>query len=113
MKKIFVLSVLFFAVLASHAQQPETPAARLAHKIADKMKDSLGLDNQQRAKVFAINMELSKQKIQARGKSQDRAIVGKDLQRIEGSRDTLYHIILRPEQYVLYKQKKKSLVNNN
>jgi hypothetical protein len=113
MKKIFVFVVLFFAVLTVCAQQQESPESKLAHKIANKMADSLGLDNQQRAKIFNINMELSRQKKLARKKSTDRSVVGQELQQLEGTRDGMYKTVLTTEQYSLYLQKKRNLVNNN
>lgn len=113
MKKMFAIVVFVLAVNYLQAQEQNTPAAKLAHHIADKMADSLGLNNQQRAKVFQVNMDLNKQKTQARGKSQDRAVVGKDLQRIEGTRDSLYKTLLTATQYGLYIQKKRHLVTNN
>ena len=113
MKKIFAIVILVFVVNYLQAQDQNTPAAQLAHHIADKMKDTLGLDNQQRAKVFKANMDLYKQKAEARAKSQDRIAVGKDLQRIEGTRDSLYKVVLTEAQYNLYVQKKRYLVTNN
>lgn len=112
MRKIFcILTFLFFTLSFLHAQ--ETPAAKLSHRIANKVADSLGLNNQQRAKLFGINMELFRKKTEARKKSADRVVVGKDLQQIEGNRDAMYKEILTQEQYILYLQKKRNLVNNN
>jgi len=116
MKKIFVFSVLFFIFLSVQAQQTEkfeTPATQLAHKIADKMKDSLGLTNQQRAKIFTINMDLHKQKTEARARPQDRTAVGNELQKIESTRDAMYRTILTDDQYAIYQQKKRYLVSSN
>lgn len=111
MRKIFcILTLFFFPLSFVHAQ--EAPAAQLSHKIANKVADSLNLNNQQRAKIFGINMELSRKKTEARKKSADRVAVGKDLQQIEGSRDAMYKEILTQEQYTLYLQKKRNLVNN-
>lgn len=113
MKKIFFFTVLFFAALKVCAQQQATPEAQVAHKIANKMADSLQLTNQQRAKIFAINMDLSKKKKDARKKSTDRVVVGQELQQIEGTRNAMYKTVLTAEQYNLYLQKKQNLVNNN
>jgi hypothetical protein len=113
MKKIIVIVALFFFVSTLKAQQQETPEAKVAHKIANKMTDSLGLTNQQRAKIFSINMDLSKKKKDARKKSTDRSIVGQELQQIEGTRNAIYKTVLTQEQYTLYLQKKQNLVNNN
>lgn len=112
MKKIFCIIMLLLFNL-NFLQAQETPAAQLSHKIANKIADSLSLNNQQRAKLFGINMELFRKKTEARKKSTNRAIVGKELQQIEGSRDAMYKEILTQEQYTLYLQKKKNLVNNN
>lgn len=113
MKKILFLIFVLCVTTFLNAQTDNAPAAQLAHKIADKMKDSLNLTNQQRAKIFAINMELHKQKKEARDKSQDRTVVGKELQRIESGRDEMYKPILTEEQYVLYQKKKRFIVTSN
>lgn len=113
MKKIVIVVVLFFSVQAMKAQQREASEAQVAHKIANKMADSLGLTNQQRAKIFSINMDLSKKKKEARKKSTDRTVVGQELQQIEGTRNAMYKTVLTQEQYMLYLQKKRNLVNNN
>jgi hypothetical protein len=116
MKKLLTILLIIFSVSRLHAQQGQgqpsdnTPAAKLASHIADKMKDSLGLSSQQRAKVFQVNMDLYKQKMGARGKSKDRTTVGKDLQQIEKGRDDLYKPILSEQQYALYLQKKRNLI---
>jgi hypothetical protein len=111
MKKSIILSGLVFLCLFLRSQENNTPAAQIAHHIADKMADTLGLTNQQRAKIFNINMDLHKQKDQARSRSQNRDEVGRDLQKVEGTRDSLYKGVLTEAQYVLYLQKKRNLVS--
>jgi Spy/CpxP family protein refolding chaperone len=111
MKRIFMFTAIMLAALCVNAQ--DMPEAQLAQKIAHRMADSLDLSNQQRAKLFAINMELSKKKSAARKNSSDRAAVGRELQRIEGARDDMYKNVLTTEQHVLYLAKKRSLVHNN
>lgn len=111
MKKLFVLLLLLVFVSAIHAQA--TPAAQLAHHIADKMKDSLGLTNQQRAKLFQINMDLFDKKTGARKKSKDRTIIGPELQQVEKTRDGLYKEVLTQQQYLLYLQKKRHMITAN
>lgn len=114
MKKIIFLLITVFSVSLLQAQeQQNTPAAQLAHHIADKMKDTLALTNQQRAMLFKINMELYHKKMMARKKSTDRNIVGAEIQSIEKSRDTLYKEMLSAQQYQGYMQKKRNLVTTN
>lgn len=113
MKKIFVFAVLFLLAGVARAQNQNTPEALVAHKMANKVADSLGLTNQQRAKIFAINMELAKQKAEARKMTTDRAIIQKELQKIENSRDSLYKQILTTEQHSSYLKKKRNVINNN
>lgn len=110
MKKLLALGVLFCSTYFLKAQQNNTPAAQLAHHIANKMADSLGLSNQQRAKIFVINMDLHREKTEVREHSQNRDEVGRDLQKIEAKRDGLYKIELTAAQYTLYLQKKRNLV---
>jgi hypothetical protein len=112
MKKIFILSFSLLICGLLWAQNDNEPAARLAQHIADKMADSLLLTPQQRAKIFSINMELYKQKAGVRKKSADRTVVGKELQRIESTRDSFYKTVLTDQQYGLYLKKKRSLVNS-
>ena len=111
MKKLLLFLIFLTYINVLQAQAPEnTPAAKLAHHIADKLKDTLGLTNQQRAKVFKINMDLSIKKMNARKKSNDRIVVGEEIQRIEKLRDALYKEVLSEQQYLLYVEKKRNLV---
>lgn len=112
MKKSIVVAVAFLFSSTLWGQNADTPAAKLAHYIADKMADSLSLTSQQRSKVFSINMELHKQKAEARKKSTDRSVVGKELQIIEGARDSFYKSVLTEQQFELYLQKKRTLVRS-
>ncbi len=112
MKKSIGIVFLLFVFNLVNAQDENSPAVKLAHHIENKLADSLNLSNQQKAKIFAINMELYKQKTAARGKSQERAAAGKDLQKIESTRDGYYKSILREEQYTLYLKKKHNLVTS-
>jgi hypothetical protein len=66
-------------------------------------------------KVVFINLWFAswfKQKAGARKKSADRTAVGKELQRIESTRDSFYKTVLTDQQYGLYLKKKRSLVNS-
>lgn len=110
MRKVFLLVVLSLFIMVPYAQTDSTPAASLSHHIAAKMKDTLGLNNEQRAKVFRVNMDIYKDKSLARIQSSDRLLVGREIQHIERRRDSLYKAILREEQFLKYKEKKTNLV---
>ena len=111
MKRIIILSA--FSFLSALAIAQNDPANQLANKIAQKMKDSLNLTGLQKNEIKDINMNLYEQKktvrLQHRGSDSLRIF----LQRIENKRDTLYSAILSQQEYLLFKQKKRNLVNNN
>ena len=108
-----ILSIFF--ILSVHlviAQQDQSPMVKLANKMADRMRDTLGLDTGQREKIFNINLSLAMEKSIAYSnhKKED---IGKELQKIENKRDGLYKKELSNQQYDIYKQKKRRIINNN
>ncbi len=111
MKRVLFFVMFFHFCLIFYGQS--SPSIDLANKIADKMNDSLTLSQSQRAQVFAVSIQLHNEKTTVRYQFTDRIVVGKELQRIENARDSLFKSILSDQQYILYKQKKRSLVNNN
>ncbi len=112
MKKIFIVfSAFFFSIGTTNAQ--ENNPEKLAEKMADAMKDSLNLNKKQRDDIYAINMQLHDEKVKARKQSTNRAVVGKELQRIENTRDHLYKQVLKENEYALYKQKKRNLIKKH
>jgi hypothetical protein len=114
-KKMFLMGALCWLALAAGAQTGTSAAAvELAQKIANKMKDSLGLTVQQQAGIYQINLQLHGQKQQARQQySGNPAQLGPVIQAIEQSRDSLYKPLLLPQEFLVYKQKKRNLVTNN
>lgn len=107
---------IFFLVLmlwGSIGYGQESPGETLAQKIAQRMTDSLSLSADLKGKIYGINMQLHNQKMQARKESQDMNVVSSELQKIENTRDSLYRTVLPPEKFLLYKDKKTRLVNNN
>lgn len=107
-----MISVFAVCFVVSTRGQSQTPAQLVAAKIADKMRDSLDLSNQEREDIYDKNIWLHTQKMLAR------ANYGHDtlriqMQLIENNRDTLYKGILSVEKYELYRQKKMHIVNNN
>jgi ABC-type histidine transport system ATPase subunit len=113
MKKVSILFVFICVTLLSSAQSGQ--AEVLSEKIAQKMFDSLSLNQQQKMQIFQINMFLHHQKADAWKKFENQdSVLGAKLQRIENSRDALYKRIISDEgKYNLYKQKKRYLVSNN
>lgn len=111
MKSFFcsVICVVLFSTTSAQSQ----PSVELANKIADKMKDTLQLSLQQRQQVFAINLQLANQKKEVLRSYQNRDSIGHHLQRIETNRDSLYNPLLTPDQFLLYKSKKRVLVTAN
>jgi threonine aldolase len=111
MKIVIILFIFSFLSAATYAQSDH--ATQLANKIAQKMKDSLGLTGQQKNSIVDISMNLHEQKSLARQQHHGSDSLRYFLQRIENTRDTLYSAVLSQQQYLLYKQKKRNLVNNN
>ena len=75
------------------------------------MKDSLGLTEDQGTQLYQVNLQLHEAKMSKR-----QLYAGDSLQihiqRIEGTRDSLYRQVLTTEQHALYLQKKNNLINN-
>lgn len=108
---LFIASIILVqAGMAQTSSQP-SPAEALSNRIADKMKDTLDLTLQQRNHVFAINMQLHQQKQAARQQYSNRDALQAAVQQIERTRDSLYQAVLSNEKYLLYRQKKRTLMS--
>lgn len=114
MKKILVLLTAgLFIGLTSYAQN-QNPAMEIANKQAKRMQDTLGLPNTVKQQLYQINMDLHNRKLMVRQQySNDSVQLGQQIQRVENTRDSLYRNILAEDKYLLYLQKKRSLLNNN
>lgn len=110
MKKI-TLTLLLLAII--HVLSAQSPAETMAQKIAVKMKDSLLLTETQQQNIYNINLQLHQLKAQAWQQYSNRDSLRVVVQRIENTRDSLYHGVLPAEKYTLYLQKKRVLVSNN
>jgi hypothetical protein len=111
-KKIIILGIAgLLTCEISEAQS--TQAIEVAEKISQKMKDSLDLNEEQRKNVYALNIRLHSRKMEVRQKFAETDSLSRYFQRIENTRDSLYREILPEEKYLLYRQKKKNLVNND
>ncbi len=113
MKKIKILIVLSFLLYAAKTSAQPPAANQLAQHIAQKMKDTLGLTNGQRAQIFAKNIILHNQKSYVRQHNTNPDSIRIKTQIIEGKRDSLYHTIITGAKYQLYLQKKRNLISTN
>lgn len=95
------------------AAQSQRNDSLVANKISQKMQDSLQLTSEQRGQVFTINIQLHEQKSFYRDKYAGTDSVRYYLQKVENTRDSLYRRILPENKYMLYRQKKRNLVNVN
>ncbi|HEX8608431.1 MAG TPA: hypothetical protein VF679_07325 [Pedobacter sp.] len=111
MKKLIILFLIATGCFTISVAQPQ-PAKDMAHKIANKMKDSLSLSQAQAEKIYKINMELFKQKDKVRKEFKGSDQLTAQIQKIENTRDPLYQPILK-DKYAKYKEAKTKLISNN
>jgi hypothetical protein len=106
-----VLTILLLMVMT--VLKAQSPAEKLAGWIAQKMTDTLSLTAAQKNQIYTINMQLHNQKMAARQQHPQPDSMRIYIQKIENSRDALYHGVLADDKYTLYLQKKTRLVTNN
>ncbi len=112
--KLFFISTALTLLACSKLNAQVSPqAAQLAGRIADKMKDTLGLNQHKRNEVYAVNINLHNQKAMIRQQNTNMDSIRIKTQRVEKTRDSLYQSILPPPKYQLYLQKKRNLVSTN
>ncbi|HYF33138.1 MAG TPA: hypothetical protein VD993_18565 [Chitinophagaceae bacterium] len=107
------LMFFFLFVIAVTAKAQSSPATLVADKIAQKMKDSLNLNDVQKLLIYQINLQLHEAKMLKRQLYAGTDSLGIHVQRVENTRDSLYRTVLNEEKYLLYKEKKRVLVSNN
>lgn len=108
------ITMILFGVTAFVTVKAQTTVATLlSDKIAQKMKDTLSLNLIQKTQIYTINMQLTTSKNLIRQLNVNTDSIRIKTQRIENTRDTLYYPVLTNTQYLLYKQKKRNIVNNN
>ena len=107
-----IISFLVLLVAANNVNA-QSASEQIADKIAQKMKDSLSLSTQQKTQLYTINIQLSDQKASVRQQYTGTDSLRIKMQRVENSRDSLYRPVLGEEKFILYRQKKRNLVNNN
>lgn len=108
-----LLCVLMSLCVALYGYSQNNNAQQLATRIAQKMKDSLSLSETQKGNIYSINIQLSNAKSSLRQKYAAMDSLRIHTQRVENTRDSLYNTVLNHEQFILYKQKKATLISNN
>ena len=111
MKTTSSIFVMLFISITTLAQQ--TPAEMLAEKIAMRLRDSLQLTETQKTQLYNVNMQLHALKQQRRQQYAGTDSLTFKIQKVENMRDSMYQAILPPDKYLLYREKKRVLVNNN
>lgn len=111
--KLLLTLFVFLAIRTAVTAQGSGPGTQIANRIADKMKDTLGLTQQKRNQVFAVNMHLHNRKMIVRQQTTNPDSLQARLQRVEKKRDSMYQRILPPPKYQLYLQKKRNLISSN
>lgn len=109
MRCILVTIVLVICSLMVKAQK--NPAMEIAGKVAQRMTDTLALSDGQRLQVYDINIRLHEQKKAMRSQYAGNAQLTTKIQAVENTRDSLYRAILTQNQFILYKEKKRTLMN--
>ena len=112
--KQLILTLIICTITGTVANAQAGGAETLSLKIAQKMKDSLSLSPVQKDQVYTINLDLHTRKsgVWQQFAGSD-SLIRVHVQRIENTRDSLYRTVLTEPQFILYKEKKRRLVNNN
>jgi hypothetical protein len=105
--------IVLITILSLNRLQAQASSQQVANKIANKMKDSLSLSDEQKALIYNINIKLSNEKLAVRQSYAHSDSLQIKMQRVENTRDSLYKEVLTAPQLELYKKKKRNLVNNN
>lgn len=113
MKKYFNILMLISCIMVSNMLIAQTPGSQLSNKISQKMKDTLSLTEQQRLTIYNLNMQIFNAKQTVRQAHAGSDSIGYFIQRIENKRDSLYKTVLTEDKFLLYRQKKRNLLNNN
>lgn len=111
MKKIILVTILFIS--NTPLLKAQNTGVTMAQKIAEKMKDSLFLTDNQEHSIYQINIELFKQKMELWKLNSSKDSLRLYLQTLENKRDPLYQNVLTKDEYLQYKQKKNSLISVN
>jgi hypothetical protein len=110
MRKLILTLIIVLCGLSTYAQT--NPGEKYALKVAQRMKDSLQLSPRQLDQIYRINRQLHQQKMAMRQQYFNPDSLTARIQKIENKRDNLYKGVMNKEKYAMYRQKKRTLVNN-
>ena len=111
MKKVII--ALVFVAASVHLRAQSAAVQNEANQTAQTMKDSLSLTDQQKSQVYDASLGVSGGREALKKQYAGSYALPYYLQRVEADRDSLYHAILPPDKYQLYRIKKANLVNTN
>ena len=113
MKQIAIVFILSIAAGSVKAQQ--TTAEAFSLRVAKRISDSLNLSTAQQQAIYTVNLDLQQQKMSLWGQYGNVPdTLTLKVQAIEDRRDSLYRVVLGDDtKWLLYKQKKTRLLNNN
>lgn len=106
--KVVVIFLFLTAPLALFAQSNQEKSSLF---LADRLRDSLLLSGKQHQELYTINLIIEEEKKNVRSLGEDPFLVRKKVQKIENKRDSLYQGIFNTEQFILYKDRKSTLLN--
>lgn len=116
MKKYITAFAIVFSLIVignTSLMAQQNPFQEVNARIMQKMKDSLSLNEREAKSIDSLNLLIQANKLVVRSQYQHQDSIRKYIQRQEQGRDSLYLLVLPSEKFLLYKQKKGTLLNNN
>jgi hypothetical protein len=113
MKYILIVFTAIVFTKPVLGQNTDSIGSKVSRNILRKLSDSLNLRQGQKDSIYLINMGLHYRKMSVWHQYSDIDSLTTKIQRIENTRDSLYHKVLTDEQFTIYRNKKRNLVNNN
>src|SRR5436190_1070767 len=111
MKKIIVTFIIGVILISNAHGQTSTPQSE-ATEVSQRMKDSLSLTEGQRVQIETATVEIQASKATLRENYNGRALE-LYLLMAEDNRDSVYKTLLPADKYVLFKQKKPTILGSN
>lgn len=111
LKKVMLLTLLSFSTVRLYAQFSDSTLMLRSIRISNMFRDSLRLTVQEYNRINQINFQILKQKTTIMQDTANRLQTGRNIQRVENTRDSLYQIVLPAEKFLLYRQLKPVLLS--